>query len=160
MSHKLFFWITDKETSIITEKLAQDKSQDSVVDYILGMLKDSIVAMKIGEINLLKLYDITRQDIESIELDFDEKYVRENAKKKVINLYGETILNGLIFIAKSQYLNNVHEKRMLFSSIDDYFSVLLKEHCEGLEVEFYNKKIDEDYEKSRNLNQTKTDSKS
>lgn len=151
MSFKFFVWITEKEQSIITEKVTEDGSSDDIIGYILDAFKKIIVTTKRGEEALLKKYNLTKQEVENVKLEWDDKYQRENANKKVINLYGTKFLDGFIWCAKMQQLTNKSDGLMKFTSLNDYCSVLLKEHVEALIVLMFDKEMSDDIKKTNEL---------
>lgn len=151
MPKKLTFFLTEKDHAIIEEKLLKDKSSDDVNEYLLTVVKNSIIAMKTMENSLLKKHDVTSEQIEKVDLKFNENYQRENQKKRVIFLYGTAIYEGIEWAAKFQQLTNKFDKKVLFSCVEDFVTILIQEHVEGLVVELFASDIDKDYKKSQKM---------
>ena len=151
MSFKFFIWITENEQTIITEKVTEDGSSDDIIGYVLDAFKKIIVTTKRGEEALLKKYNLTKQEVDSVKLDWDDKYQRVGANKKVINLYGTKFLDGFVWCAKMQQLTNRADGLRKFTSLNDYCTILLKEHVEALIVLMFDKEMSDDIKKTNDL---------
>lgn len=151
MSTKLFYWITEREIEIIRKKQAQDKNENDLSGFMINFFKESVMATKRNESSLLLQNKCKNKDVDKIKLQFNEKYKRSHAKKKVLVLYGNALFDGLIWAAKFQTCINKKSGKTIFKSVDEWLSGLIHNYINDIEAEIYNNEIEEDCKKSLEL---------
>lgn len=132
--NKLWFFLTKKQESIITEHLLNIKSSEDTISWVLDMLKNHILIAHGNMPGLKQSFEITEEDISNQPLDQDKEFKIEGASMKVIDLAGPVLIQQIEYCGKFQCVLNQKEDqgRKVFKTFEEYLNDLIRDNINQL----------------------------
>lgn len=144
MSFKLVIWLTAKQEASITEHFILNKiKDDSVMGFILDLVKTFAFNGIENKPELIKQGIITEKDIEKQTFQSDPKFMVKGSSKKIIEFVGgHAIREALTDLYKTENALNKKQKRKLHPSLEAYLYMLINDEILKIEKKSKKKSIE------------------